>query len=409
MTKYRWAARLVICKWPDGKAGDMEAQDKPRQILVLNAGFSSIKFAVLDDRLRKLLSGSAEGIRQAYKLTIAGDFEHIPFIDHRVALTTALKRLEIHGFALEQLDAVGHRVMHGGPQLTRPVRITSEVHAEINNCTPLAPLHNPDNLATVDLLSNLSLELAQYASFDTSFHATNPEVATRYAIPRMSETKGIRRYGFHGLSYASLSQTLPELSGRKLPSRLLAFHLGNGASLCAIFNGHSVATTMGYSPLDGMTTRTRSGGIDANAVLKLVADNGLERTKAILNHESGLLGLSGGKSDMRKLMLDPSADSALAIKHFCYWSLRHAGSIISAMEGVDAIELTGGIGEKAIGVRASILRRLEWTGVRVDIDANHDRKPRLHASSSKVAIWVVPAQEERMIASDALSLLQGLK
>jgi acetate kinase len=223
----------------------------------------------------------------------------------------------------------------------------------------------------------------------------------------MVETKGIRRYGFHGLSYASMVHTLPDVSGEKLPSRLLAFHLGNGASLCAILNGQSVATTMGYSPLDGLTMGTRSGGIDANAVLRLVEENGLERTKAILNHESGLLGLSGGKSDMRKLMLDPSADSAFAIEHFCYWSLRHAGSLISTMEGIDAIAFTGGIGENAVGVRARILRGLEWAGLRMDPDANHRNAARLHSETSKVAIWIVPALEERMIAQDALGLMRA--
>ena len=198
---------------------------------------------------------------------------------------------------------------------------------------------------------------------------------------------------------------LPEVSQAPLPSRLLAFHLGNGASICAILNGASIATTMGYSPLDGLTMGTRSGGIDANAVLRLVEENGLHRTKAILNHESGLLGLSGGKSDMRNLMLDPSADSAFAVEHFCYWTLRHAGSLIAAMEGLDAIAFTGGIGENAIGVRARILRGLEWLGVRMNPDANHARIARLHAATSKVAVWVVPAEEERMIAADALSLL----
>ena len=170
-------------------------------------------------------------------------------------------------------------------------------------------------------------------------------------------------------------------------------------------NGKSIATTMGYSPLDGLTMGTRSGGIDANAVLRLVEDNGLDRTKAILNHESGLLGLSGGKSDMRNLMVDPSADSAFAIEHFCYWSLRHAGSLIAAMGCLDAIAFTGGIGENAIGVRARILRGLEWIGVRMDPDFNHARKNRLHAESSKIAVWVVPAEEEKMIARDAITLL----
>lgn len=375
-------------------------------ILVLNAGSSSIKFAVFDSRLDETLAGIVEDIGGASRLVVAGRVSETPFIDHRAALAAILEALPDHGVRPERLRAAAHRVVHGGRKLTVPVRVTPEVRAEIASCTPLAPLHNPHNLAAIDTLAELVPDLPQFASFDTSFHATNPEVATRYAIPRMVETRGIRRYGFHGLSYASLVRRLPGISGRKLPSRLLAFHLGNGASLCAIRNGQSVATTMGYSPLDGLTMGTRSGGIDANAVLRLVEENGLQRTKAILNHESGLLGLSGGKSDMRNLMLDPSADSAFAIEHFCYWSLRHAGSLIAAMEGLDAVAFTGGIGENAIGVRARILRGLEWIGVRMNVDANHAGKARLHAESSKVAIWVVSAEEERMIAMDALSMLE---
>lgn len=377
-------------------------------ILVLNAGSSSIKFAVFDGDMTEHITGIAEGIGGASSLTIAGTSRDMPFIDHRAALKAVLDALKAQGVSVTDLRAAAHRVVHGGRKLTAPVRINAEVRAEIASCTPLAPLHNPHNLAAVDTLAEIAPELAQFASFDTSFHATNPEAATRYAIPRMMETKGIRRYGFHGLSYASLVQTLPQISGEKLPSRLLAFHLGNGASLCAIKNGQSIATTMGYSPLDGLTMGTRSGGIDANAVLRLVEENGLDRTKAILNHESGLLGLSGGKSDMRNLMVDPSADSAFAIEHFCYWSVRHAGSLIAAMEGLDAIAFTGGIGENAVGVRARILRSLEWIGVRMNPDANHARKARLHAETSKVAVWVVPAQEERMIAMDAISLMEAL-
>ena len=385
----------------------MAGDDTKGDILVLNAGSSSIKFALFDAKLDLKLSGLAAEIGSAGFLEVEGDRKAVPLIDHRTALRGVLKALDDRGVAVKNLAAAAHRVVHGGKKLTAPVRINSDVLAEINACSPLAPLHNPHNLAAIETLSELAPDLAQFASFDTSFHATNPDVATRYAIPRMMETSGIRRYGFHGLSYASLVQTLPEVSGEKLPSRLLAFHLGNGASLAAILNGQSVATTMGYSPLDGLTMGTRSGGIDANAVLRLVEENGLERTKAILNHESGLLGLSGGKSDMRNLMVDPSADSAFAIEHFCYWSLRHAGGLIAAMEGLDAIAFTGGIGENAVGVRARILRSLEWAGVRMDIDANHLRKPRLHAQTSKVAVWVVPAQEERMIAQDALGLMRA--
>jgi len=376
-------------------------------ILVLNAGSSSIKYALFDASLTEKLSGIAAGIGDQSFLEIAGERREVPLIDHRAALSAVLKALEKRGVTIEGLRAAAHRVVHGGRKLTTPVRITPEVRNEIEACSPLAPLHNPHNLAAIDALAGIAPDLPQFASFDTSFHATNPDVATRYAIPRMMETKGIRRYGFHGLSYASLVRRLPEVSGEPLPSRLLAFHLGNGASLCAIKNGQSIATTMGYSPLDGLTMGTRSGGIDANAVLRLVEENGLERTKAILNHESGLLGLSGGKSDMRKLMLDHTADSDFAIEHFCYWSLRHAGSLIAALEGVDAIAFTGGIGENAVGVRARILRGLEWIGVRMDPDANHGRKARLHAESSKVAVWVIPAEEERTIAMDAVQCLEA--
>ena len=374
-------------------------------ILVLNAGSSSIKFALFTKSLDLRMSGLAAEIGIAGFLEIGGIRTAMPLADHRVALRAILDALEQAGVSLTHLDAAAHRVVHGGTHLTEPVRITPEVLAEIAACSPLAPLHNPHNLAAIETLHELAPNLPQFASFDTSFHATNPKVATRYAIPRMMETKGIRRYGFHGLSYASLVRTLPDISAAALPERLLAFHLGNGASLCAIRDGKSVATTMGYSPLDGLTMGTRSGGIDANAVLRLVEENGLERTKEILNHESGLLGLSGGKSDMRKLMLDPSAESAFAVEHFCYWSLRHAGSLIAAIEGLDAIAFTGGIGENAVGVRARILRGLEWLGVRVDPEANHRGGPRLHSDDSRVSIWIVPAEEERMIAQDGLSLM----
>lgn len=374
------------------------------QILVLNAGSSSIKFAIFDAELVEKISGIAEDIGGSSCLRIGDKKKEQPILDHKSALSMILKALETEGFGFDSLTAAGHRVVHGGSALTAPMRASPDVIAEIETCTPLAPLHNPHNLAAIRNLAELVPELPQFVCFDTAFHATNPKVATRYAIPRLQETRGIRRYGFHGLSYAALVQSLPKVSGQSLPSRLLAFHLGNGASLCAIHNGESVATTMGYSPLDGLTMGTRSGGIDANAVLRLVEENGLERTKAILNHESGLLGLSGGKSDMRRLMVDPSADSAFAIDHFCYWSLRHAGSLIAAMGGLDAIAFTGGIGENAVAVRMGILREMNWAGVRLDPDANHRSSARLHSDTSRVSVWIVPAQEERQIAQSVQDL-----
>ncbi len=376
-------------------------------ILVLNAGSSSIKFAVFDRELEAKCSGIAAEIGAGGFIEIDGDRKQQPLIDHVAALRAVLDALKKKGVDVDHLRAAAHRVVHGGTKLSQPVRLNPDVLAEIEACSPLAPLHNPHNLAAIETLATLAPDLPQFASFDTAFHTTNPDVATRYAIPRMEETKGIRRYGFHGLSYASMVATYEDVTGEKLPARLLGFHLGNGASLCAIRNGQSIATTMGYSPLDGLTMGTRSGGIDANAVLRLVEDHGLERTKAILNHESGLLGLSGGKSDMRNLMLDHSADANFAIEHFCYWSLRHAGSLIAAMEGLDAIAFTGGIGENAVAVRALILRGLEWAGVRMDPDANHRGEARLHAETSQVGVWIIPAREEWMIARDAQTLLDA--
>lgn len=376
-------------------------------ILVLNAGSSSIKFALFDAGLAEKHTGLAAEIGGKAKLTVDRQTTAQTLPDHASALAAILKALKALGTTPDMLRAAAHRVVHGGQTLTQPHRVTPQVLAEIEACTPLAPLHNPQNLAAITALAEIAPDLPQYVSFDTAFHATNPPVATRYAIPKSFETQGIRRYGFHGLSYSAVVQNLPALTGQKLPARLLAFHLGNGASLCAIKNGQSIATTMGYSPLDGLTMGTRAGGIDANAVLRLVEMHGIERTKAILNNESGLLGLSGGKSDMRNLMLDASADSEFAIEHFCYWSLRHAGSLIAAMEGLDAIAFTGGIGENAAGVRARILRGLEWAGVKMDVDANSNNAAKLHAETSKIGVWLVAAQEERMIAQDALSLMDG--
>ena len=376
-------------------------------ILVLNAGSSSIKFAVFDASLSRRHSGIASEIGGAARLEIDGTTSEQPLTNHQSALAAILAALAEKDMTIETLRACAHRVVHGGAGLSRPVRITPEVRTEIAACSPLAPLHNPHNLAAIDALAAIAPGLPQYASFDTAFHTTNPDVATRYAIPRIPETRGIRRYGFHGLSYASLVRRLPQISGEPLPKRLLAFHLGNGASLCAIVNGKSVATTMGYSPLDGLTMGTRSGGIDANAVLRLVEENGLQRTKEILNHESGLLGLSGGTSDMRRLMVANTAESDFAVEHFVYWTVRHAGSLIAAMEGLDAIAFTGGIGENALGVRAAILRRLEWLGVQLNLDANHRGRAQLHAETSRVGIWVIPADEERMIAEDALDLMRA--
>ena len=246
--------------------------------------------------------------------------------------------------------------------------------------------------------------MTQFATFDTAFHATNPDVARRYAIPAAEDAKGLCRYGFHGISYSGLVERLPRLSGRPLPSRLLALHLGNGASLCAIRDGHSVATTMGYSPLDGLTMGTRCGAIDGNAVLRMASEHGIAEAARILNHGSGLKGLAG-HSDMRALHAAKTPEAGFALHHFAYWAVRHAGSMIAAMGGLDALAFTGGIGENDAWLRARIMEGLAWLGLCFDAERNMASASSLHAEDSTITAWIVPADEEGTIAGDAAALI----
>ncbi len=375
-------------------------------ILVLNAGSSSLKFALFGPTLKEMHRGSVSEIGGVARIEVDGRTADGNAPDHDAALALCLAALDRHGISPSTLTAAAHRVVHGGTVLTRPCRITPEAEAAIEARIPLAPLHNPHNLAAIRAMRRLAPNLPQTASFDTAFHATNPDVALRYAIPTALHDTGIRRYGFHGISYASLAARLPALSGRPLPRRLLALHLGNGASLCAILDGRSVATTMGYSPLDGLTMGTRAGGIDGNAVLAIAQRIGVEAAARVLNRDSGLLAL-GGASDMRALRADDSAEAAFAVAHFCYWAVRHAGSMIAAMGGIDAVAFTGGIGEHDARTRDTIVAGLDWAGASLDPGANDAHRTALHAPGSGVTIWRVPAEEERRIAEDAMAVLSG--
>ncbi|SHE77058.1 acetate kinase [Loktanella atrilutea] len=343
-------------------------------ILVLNAGSSSVKSALFGPDLAPI-----------DQLTMA------EVTDHRAAIAAILDH-----YAAHRPMAAAHRVVHGGESLTAPTRITPDVRAQIAALIPLAPLHNPAALAGIDAIAALAPDLPQVACFDTGFHATNPTVATTYAIPA---TPGLRRFGFHGISYADLSRRL-----RPQPDRLLALHLGNGASLCAIRAGQSVATTMGTSPLDGLTMGTRSGGIDPAAVLALARRHGIDGAERLLNHDSGLKAL-GGTSDMRALARAGTRAARFARGHFAYWAVRHAGSMIAAMGGIDALAFTGGIGQNDPDLRAAIMEGLAFTGLIVDTAANARGEARLHTESSSVSAWIVPAQEERAIAAAALRLI----
>lgn len=340
-----------------------------RAILVINAGSSSIKAAVFEDG-REVARAGADAVH-----------------DHRAALAQVLGALDGQGHGLSTFAATAHRVVHGGAHLVAPMRITAQVRDQIAASIPLAPLHNPHSLTAIDWIADTAPHLPQIAAFDTAFHATIPDVATRYALPDTPDTRGLRRYGFHGISYAALTRALPAQTGHPLPHRLLAFHLGNGASICAIRDGMSVATTMGYSPNAGLTMGTRSGDIDPAAVLELARRRGVDAAETVLSHEAGLLGLSGHSSDMRALTRSDDPRARFAIRHFCYWAARHAGSMIAAMGGLDAIAFTGGIGENAADIRNEILDKLSWAG--------------------DVCCHIVPAEEEEFIAREAAKLIEG--
>lgn len=373
-------------------------------ILTVNAGSSSLKLALFGEAAAPVATASVSEIGGASRLRI-GSGESLPCeaADHGAAFGVLHRALAEAGHDIARASAAGHRVVHGGA-LNAACRITDETLAAIEAAVPLAPLHNPANLAGIRALSALAPDLPQTASLDTAFHATNPEEARRYAIPASEEARGIRRYGFHGISYAALVAGYREATGAALPARLLALHLGNGASLCAIRDGRSVATTMGYSPTGGLTMGTRSGGIDPMAVLRLARIHGIDGAARMLDRESGLLGL-GGASDLRALRATGTDAAAFAISHFAYWTIRNAGSMIAAMGGTDGLVFTGGIGENDHQMRAAIMDGLAFTGLIRDTEANRRGGPRLHGAASPVSAFVMAAAEEAEIARECRAIL----
>ena len=355
-------------------------------LLVLNTGSSSIKLAVFDGNLEVKLKGAVTGLGGGdhhAELRLGDAVRDIQAETRREGVAAILDALPGAGVATEDLQAAAHRVVHGGDQLTAPVRLTQEHIATIREMVPLAPLHNPPALAGIDALTELRPDLPQYASFDTAFHAHQPEKATAYALPKSWRDKGLRRYGFHGLSYAGLVHNF----GDNLPGRLLAMHLGAGVSMAAIKDGESYATTMGYSPLSGPTMATRTGDIDGMAVLRMAEEVGIAEAGRILNRESGLFGLSGLTPDMRALLASDAPEAAFAVDHFIWSVIREAGALIACMGGTDAIAFTGGIGENSEEIRRRILDGLAWLG--------------------DVPVHIVKAEEELQIARDAYRVAMG--
>ncbi|HRJ61794.1 MAG TPA: acetate/propionate family kinase, partial [Azospirillaceae bacterium] len=302
-----------------------------------------------------------------------------------------------------KLVAAGHRVVHGGMNYAHPVRLTAAVVAELESLTPLAPLHQPHNLAAIKALAEAHPELPQVACFDTAFHRDQPWQAKTFAIPRELTEEGVRRYGFHGLSYEYIASRLPQIEPKLADARVVVAHLGSGASMCAVHNGRSVDSTLGFTALDGLPMGTRCGAIDPGVLIYLMRQKGMcaDALEKLLYNKSGLLGVSGVSNDMRDLLesAEPAAEEAVEL--FCYRVAREAGALTSAMGGVDALVFTAGIGERSSPVRARVGAKLAWLGVEIDEAANAANQTLISTSNSRLPVYVIPTDEERMIALHA--------
>ena len=387
-------------------------------ILVVNAGSSSIKFALYpiarsDDDKTPVYSGEIEGIGDVARLRVheAGDkrvedSEIDGTVTHHVALSVLLKWIAKNSGGIE-LAAAGHRVVHGGREFTGPVKITADVMRKLEALCPLAPQHQPHNLAAVDALSKLHPKLRQVACFDTSYHTTQPLVATAFALPRALSEKGVRRYGFHGLSYEYIVGILPEHLGPKADGKVVVAHLGHGASMCAMVNRKSIATTMGFSALDGLVMGRRCGALDPGVILYLLDHEGMssKQISHLLYEESGLFGVSGVSDDMRELLTSRDARAAEAIDLFVYRIVRELGSLVAALGGLDALVFTGGIGEHAPEIRARVCRQATWLGVRLDERANAGGGPVISESAGSISVLALKTNEEYVIARHTRSLI----
>ena len=386
-------------------------------ILVLNAGSSSLKFSAFSagGTGELLARGQVEGIGTAPQFHLRGARGEVveertlsggASLDHEEALGVVFERCQSR-LSGHRLVAVGHRVVHGGVRFAAPMRIDDAVLAELDQLVPLAPLHQPHNLAAIRAVAVRAPHLPQVACFDTAFHRTQPEVAQRFGLPRRFTEGGIRRYGFHGLSYEFIASILPGIDPRAAAGRTVVAHLGNGVSLCGMLAGKSVATTMSFTPADGLVMGTRVGSLDPGAVVHLMAHHGLsvEEVEHLIYHESGLLGVSGFSNDMRELLASPDPRAGEAIDLFVYRIGRELGSLAAALSGLDAIVFTAGIGENAAAIRDRVCRDAVWLGVTLDETANRAGKARISRDGSIVMVWVLPTNEELMIANHTRRVL----
>jgi acetate kinase len=386
-------------------------------ILVLNAGSSSLKFAVFlaEAPAQALLAGQLEGLftephfvaRAAGKVIGEKKWPAGTRLGHEGAIEHLFTWGREEALGEHRIVAAGHRVVHGGSQFTQPVRLDAGVLAALEALVPLAPLHQPHNLAAIRAITARAPALPQVACFDTSFHRTQPALAQAFALPRKYAEEGILRYGFHGLSYDYIAAALPDIDARAAAGRTVVAHLGNGASMCGMKGGRSIATTMGFTAVDGLAMGTRCGSLDPGVMLYLMDRHGMDARalEKLLYQQSGLLGVSGISSDMRTLLASSDAHAAEAIDLFVYRIGRELGSLSAALGGLDALVFTGGIGEHATLIRARVCRDAAWLGLELDEAANNKAGPRISQPQSRVTAWVIPTNEELMIARHTRRLL----
>ena len=389
-------------------------------VAVINAGSSSIKFALYaaESALPLLYRGQVERIgREAHLKAVDGQGQTVVErawrrgeLDHEGA-TREILQLGRQYAAGTPVQAVGHRVVHGGMDHAAPVRVDAAMVESLARLIPLAPLHQPHNLSPIRVIAEAAPHLPQVACFDTAFHRSQPLLAQSFALPREFTETGVRRYGFHGLSYeyiaARLRETEPALAG----GRLIVAHLGNGASLCAMRDGRSVASTMGFTAVDGLMMGTRTGALDPGVLLYLMDEHRMNarQIEELIYSKSGLLGVSGISSDMRTLRASPAREAREAIDLFVYRIVREIGSLSAALGGLDGLVFTGGIGENDAATRREVAAQCAWLGVDLDVALNETAGPRIDAASSRVAVRVLPTDEERMIALHTLDVLRDRK
>jgi len=400
-----------------GFAGDDRFHGKtkenlmPNAIVVLNAGSSSLKFSLYLEQGETLAPdavGHIEGLHTAPRFVSKAPDGSVKagkswpdgfHLGHDGALDHLVDNLRSE-LVDDRLVGIGHRVVHGGQVYTQPVRVDTEILKQLETFIPLAPLHQPHNLAPIRRVLERAPELPQVACFDTSFHRGQPDVAQMFALPAELREAGIMRYGFHGLSYEYIASVLPGIDSRASEGRTVVLHLGNGASMCALQAGRSVASTMGFTAVEGLPMGTRSGSLDPGVILYLMDQRGMDARaiEKLIYQQSGLLGVSGLSSDMRVLMASETPQAKLAVDLFLYRIRRELGSLAASLGGLDAMVFTAGIGENAPLIRSRVCLDAAWLGVELDEAANAEGRRRISTDASRVAVWVIPTNEELMIA-----------